>query len=95
MPETVMPGPLAGVRVLDLSHMLAGSCATDHLALLGAEVVKVEKPPARRRGRSRTSRSGRCASSCGNVTGQVARALAEVLSQRWPHSNGSKDGRGL
>jgi crotonobetainyl-CoA:carnitine CoA-transferase CaiB-like acyl-CoA transferase len=33
-------GRLAGVRVLDLSHILAGSCATQLLADLGVEVVE-------------------------------------------------------
>lgn len=39
-----MTAPLAGVRVLDLSCVIAGPLCSFQLALLGAEILKVETP---------------------------------------------------
>src|SRR3954454_22839287 len=39
-----MAGPYAGLKVFDLSHVIAGPFCTRLLADLGADVVRVEQP---------------------------------------------------
>src|SRR5262249_60761203 len=54
-------GPLAGLRVLDLTRLLPGPVCTLYLADLGADVVKVED-----------TRAGDYARSLGNRPGSVS-----------------------
>lgn len=44
MTEKNITGPLTGVKVVDLSRILAGPWATQVLGDLGAEIIKIERP---------------------------------------------------
>ena len=72
--ENSEPLPLAGVRVLDFSWVIAGPTTTRYLAALGAEVIKVEAP-----GRGDPGRG----SELHSVLGQAKQAI--VLDLKNPH----------
>src|SRR6202521_2231083 len=44
MQESAMTRPFEGIRVIDVTHVLAGPFAAYQLAVLGADVIKVEHP---------------------------------------------------
>jgi crotonobetainyl-CoA:carnitine CoA-transferase CaiB-like acyl-CoA transferase len=66
------PMPLAGIRVLDFSWVIAGPTATRYLAAMGAEVIKIEAP-----GRGDPGRS----SELHTVLGQAKRSVVLDLKK--------------
>ena len=84
--------PLTGIRVLDVSHNLAGPLTAMHLADLGADVVKLERPagdewrehegvpghPGRSRHHLQANRGKRAV--CVDLTRAEGRAVAHALA---------------
>jgi crotonobetainyl-CoA:carnitine CoA-transferase CaiB-like acyl-CoA transferase len=44
MQEPFMTPPFEGIRIIDVTHVLAGPFAAYQLGVLGADVIKVEDP---------------------------------------------------
>src|SRR6476660_6309854 len=60
--ERAMTRPFEGIRVIDVTHVLAGPFAAYQLAVLGADVIKVEHPdePDQSRGSGTDQALNRC-----------------------------------
>ena len=69
------PAPLKGIRILDLTTVLAGPYCTYQLALLGAEVTKLERP-----GQGDWARSGTPVSTVPEFSAQFVAQNADKKS---------------
>src|SRR5438105_9834839 len=83
--ETALMRPFEGIRVIDVTHVLAGPFATYQLAVLGADVIKVEHPdePDQSRGSGRDRAPTRQNAGTGFLT-QASTKRALTLDLKRP-----------
>ena len=78
-----MQRPFEGIRVIDATHVLAGPFAAYQLAVLGADVIKVEHPEefdqSRETGSDRELNRDRMGTSF--LTQALEQAIADARSQ--------------
>ena len=87
-------GPLAGVRVIDFTHVLAGPACAYQLGLMGAEVIKLERPG---RGDAMRHRGGtdRARAAAGMSTAYLAQAAGKrsvALDLETSHGRAAMEG---
>ncbi len=67
-----MTRPFEGIRIIDITHVLAGPFAAYQLAVLGADVIKIEHPDepdqSRESGTDRSRRSASATRRCSRST---------------------------
>src|ERR1051325_3818280 len=82
--EPAMTRPFEGIRIIDITHVLAGPFAAYQLAVLGADVIKVEHPddPDQSRGSGTDRALNRALMGTGFLTqGSNKRSIALDLKQ--------------
>ena len=89
-----MPGALEGLKILDLSRILAGPTCTQLLGDLGAEVIKIENPKT---GGDDTRQWGPpfAEDRDGNETDLSAYFMSANRNSPWPWISAPKRGNAL